>query len=111
MGGVLFTQVTLANQALQVTCQSEVMQGSSPHDFAEELAPVVFFVVVKLLLPGDDTESFVKLRNHNMVSGGNAVSRWGGAEGEVQKTVLCPSGICVGTCHHIPMQSCEFLDL
>ena len=58
MGGVLVTQASLANQAVEVTCQSEAVQGSSGTafrlGFAEALEAVVARAVVKLLLQGDD---------------------------------------------------------
>ena len=58
MRGVLVTQASLANQALEVTCQTDAVQGSSGPTFRlgfpEALAAVFPRALVKFLLLGDD---------------------------------------------------------
>ncbi|XP_041523898.1 40S ribosomal protein S26-like [Microtus oregoni] len=69
MGGALVTQDSVANHALQVTCQSEAVQVSSWEaifslGFEVELAPENSCSPVQLLLQGDDAlRIFAKWRS------------------------------------------------
>ena len=73
MGGAFVTQTTLANQALQVTCQSEVVQDSSVGGHFQAWLwreRGVSGFVCSAVSAGTWAGNMKKLENHDVVSFG-----------------------------------------